>query len=391
MASPVAQLILTYPSLFSFRHQFLLFRLLAFDPETAARLIHREFGSPEVRLENRLPYIRSIVDSDLLFEQGCLLQRLGDGHLRLSFPFVEEMRVGEGPSQEFFQLMAQEFCRRDDIQQPGVMVFCTHGLFPAVTANPALLGSLSMKAMLTGMVLGIPFNPSFFKMVKGQVLSVGEVNPQLTESLECHEGLYGLPFVYLGTDVELKRGGWTLTVDESNVAEYVALVTDFTCGAWMRSKVDFLVRAFETNIQRGALTLLTSEEIVRVISGQEIDVTVEPLRKHVILEHGYQPGPRQITDFFQLFANDLTHDEKALLLKFVTGCSRLPFGGVGALVPPLTIARKEGDDGIAPDMYLPTVMTCSHYLKLPAYSNKQIMKKKLLLAIRECRDSFQLS
>ncbi|GMI64909.1 hypothetical protein HRI_000160200 [Hibiscus trionum] len=40
---------------------------------------------------------------------------------------------------------------------------------------------------------------------------------------------------------------------------------------------------------------------------------------------------------------------------------------------------------------LPSVMTCANYLKLPPYSTKEIMYKKLLYAINEGQGSFDLS
>ncbi|KAJ9703771.1 hypothetical protein PVL29_005173 [Vitis rotundifolia] len=43
------------------------------------------------------------------------------------------------------------------------------------------------------------------------------------------------------------------------------------------------------------------------------------------------------------------------------------------------------------DEDLPSVMTCANYLKLPPYSTKDIMYKKLLYAISEGQGSFDLS
>ena len=54
---------------------------------------------------------------------------------------------------------------------------------------------------------------------------------------------------------------------------------------------------------------------------------------------------------------DLDKSERKEFLKFITGSSRLPFGGFKSLNPMLTIVRKgEGDK--MPDTYLPSVMTC---------------------------------
>ena len=39
--------------------------------------------------------------------------------------------------------------------------------------------------------------------------------------------------------------------------------------------------------------------------------------------------------------------------------------GLRSLNPPLTIVRKQPDDGMSADDFLPSVMTCVNYLKLP--------------------------
>jgi E3 ubiquitin-protein ligase TRIP12 len=101
----------------------------------------------------------------------------------------------------------------------------------------------------------------------------------------------------------------------------------------------------------------------------------------------------------------------------VTGTPRLPPGGLAALQPRLTVVRKSaaaaagGEGGSAPqgsapslgagtpgvggrhpaDGDLPSVMTCANYLKLPPYSSKEVLRERLLYAIREGQGSFDLS
>jgi E3 ubiquitin-protein ligase TRIP12 len=60
------------------------------------------------------------------------------------------------------------------------------------------------------------------------------------------------------------------------------------------------------------------------------------------------------------------------------------------LTPPFTVVRKESADHPA-DAVLPSVMTCQNYLKLPAYSSRQILESKLRLAFEEGQGSFHLS
>ncbi len=85
-------------------------------------------------------------------------------------------------------------------------------------------------------------------------------------------------------------------------------------------------------------------------------------------------------------------DEQREFLQFVTGCPRLPVGGFKALSPALTVVKKTFDSpDVNPDDYLPSVMTCVNYLKLPDYSSVEIMRDKLRVASREGQYCFHLS
>ena len=81
----------------------------------------------------------------------------------------------------------------------------------------------------------------------------------------------------------------------------------------------------------------------------------------------------------------------ATFLKFVTGSPRLPVGGLARLSPRLTIVQKRPEEGISPDAYLPSVMTCANYVKLPDYSTKEVMRERLVTAISEGQGAFYLS
>lgn len=65
--------------------------------------------------------------------------------------------------------------------------------------------------------------------------------------------------------------------------------------------------------------------------------------------------------------------------------------GFRSLNPPLTIVRKQPEGSDDPDCYLPSVMTCVNYLKLPDYSSIEVMRERLSKAAKEGQLSFHLS
>ncbi len=87
----------------------------------------------------------------------------------------------------------------------------------------------------------------------------------------------------------------------------------------------------------------------------------------------------------------LNKTEQRKFLTFVTGTSRLPIGGFKSLSPKLTVVKRTCNPGENPDDFLPTVMTCQNYLKLPEYSSYEVLKEKITLAMNEGNNEFHLS
>ena len=56
-----------------------------------------------------------------------------------------------------------------------------------------------------------------------------------------------------------------------------------------------------------------------------------------------------------------------------------------------TVVCRPAEAPYTPDDYLPSVMTCVNYLKLPDYTDINVMKKQLFMAIKEGQGAFHLS
>lgn len=107
-------------------------------------------------------------------------------------------------------------------------------------------------------------------------------------------------------------------------------------------------------------------------------------------DHGFTPESPAIRHLFDILSS-YNREEQRLFLQFVTGSPCLPTGGFKAYNPPLTIVRKTLDLNQSADDYLPSVMTCVNYLKLPEYTSRDSMRTKLRLACSEGSMSFHLS
>ena len=133
------------------------------------------------------------------------------------------------------------------------------------------------------------------------------------------------------------------------------------------------------------LSMFCSPELQIWISGSQSGLSIEDLRQYTRYAGGYLSVDHHIQRFWSVFA-ELSSEDQALLLKFVTSCERPPSLGFASLQPPFTIQRVECSD----DQRLPTASTCFNILKLPTYNSAKVMKEKLLQSIR-AKAGFDLS
>lgn len=151
---------------------------------------------------------------------------------------------------------------------------------------------------------------------------------------------------------------------------------------------------FDSVFPSSRLRIFYPEELENVFCGsgsnnfQRWDVRM--LQECCRTDHGFTQDSKAIQYLFDIMST-YTREEQRLLLQFVTGSPCLPTGGFKSLNPPLTIVRKTLDGNQDPDEYLPSVMTCVNYLKLPEYTSRETMRSKLRVAANEGSMSFHLS
>ena len=107
-------------------------------------------------------------------------------------------------------------------------------------------------------------------------------------------------------------------------------------------------------------------------------------------DHGFSSDSEPFRALLSILV-EFDASERRTFLQWLTGAPRLPIGGFAALQPPFTVVRRQPEPPLQPDDYLPSVMTCVNYLKLPCYSSRDVMRQKLCLAMHEGLASFYLS
>ena len=129
-------------------------------------------------------------------------------------------------------------------------------------------------------------------------------------------------------------------------------------------------------------------------------------------DHGYNMDSKSVRNLLQVMS-ELTIPERRDFLQFVTGSPKLPIGGEFALCPgsafctrvsadwlrsgfkslnPMfTVVCKPAEAPYSSDDFLISVMTCANYVKLPDYSDIDILRKQLHIATSEGQGAFHLS
>lgn len=298
------------------------------------------------------------------------------------------------------------------------------------------LGQFVAQAVLDERLLNLPLSRPFMRALRGEELvgkhvdmeaSIGfvhEVNPAVGNSLSY---LYGIAqryqsgeeemdtasmrqeveSMYLfftlvgGATIDLRPGGSELQVTLDNLMDYVidnvTFLLDRTISRHVRAFHEGFAEICGTGSSQRFLAAFDVNELEQLWSdpgdgsGSMWDREGHDLRASMVCDHGYTKDSKAISDLISILC-ELTLDEQRLFVKFVTGANRLPLGGLKSLEPKLTVVRKMGSNGDEDgDAVLASASTCTNYLKLPAYSTREIMKTRLLYCIHECQGSFHLS
>ncbi|KAK2151054.1 hypothetical protein LSH36_377g01015 [Paralvinella palmiformis] len=340
-----------------------------------------------------------------------------------------------------------ETTKRQDLKgadDTNLYMFSPCGLFPAplgrnTKASPVnkikskfrFLGKFMAKSLMDSRMLDLPLSLAFYKWMLGQehsltsadLLYVDAVLAKSFYQLEdilrqkkkietdtshtaesrqlaldnltmdgCSVEDLGLDFVLPGyPHIELKKGGRDTVVTLENLEDYLRLVVHWTLVEGVHRQFEALREGFESVFTLNYLNLFYPEELDQLFCGNVHEMwEVKQLMECCRPDHGYTHDSKAVQFLYEVLSS-YDASKQRQFLQFVTGSPRLPVGGLKSLNPPLTIVRKTLETDEDPDSYLPSVMTCVNYLKLPDYSNISIMRHKLELAASEGQLSFHLS
>lgn len=380
-----------------------------------------------------------------------VMEMYGSSPSVLEVEYFEEVGTGLGPTLEFYSTVSKEFSkkklklwRENDAAENDEYAFGKGGLFPAPLSDEAagteankkllhffkMLGKFVARSMLDSRIIDISFSPTFFKLCNSpstpltiammrtvdqdlanslaqlQQFALAKARIELDSSLSSSQKkqalqqltIHGAHIEELMVDftlpgypsIELVEGGSNVSVTTENVDKYIELVLDLTLGSGVRRQIDAFATGFSQVFSFSSLRAFTAAELVMLFGRIEEDWSIETLMDSIKADHGFNMDSKSIKNLLQTMS-ELKPSQRRDFLQFVTGSPKLPIGGFKSLTPMFTVVCKPSEPPFTSDDYLPSVMTCVNYLKLPDYSDQEIMRKKLNVAIQEGQGAFHLS
>jgi ubiquitin-protein ligase E3 C len=191
-------------------------------------------------------------------------------------------------------------------------------------------------------------------------------------------------------------------VTNQNIREYILLVANHRQNVMIRSQCRAFLKGFRDMMELDWIRIFHVHELQLVIGGDRREIDIVDMKTHTVYESGYtsEAKDQQIQWFWEIVEQEMTREDHENLLRFMTSCPRQPLLGFSRLDPKLTIQKVSASGGMstwhcssdeekqrfAP---LPTAATCFNVLKLPAYDSKEVLREKLLYAIRS-KSGFEL-
>ncbi|KAK0641274.1 hypothetical protein B0T16DRAFT_335867 [Cercophora newfieldiana] len=381
-----------------------------------------------------------------------VMELYGASQSILEVEYFEEVGTGLGPTLEFYSTVSKEFYKkklklwRDN--DPGAddeFVSGPTGLFPRPISDEfatseegekilqlfKVLGKFVARSMIDSRIIDINLNPIFFRIgdeltaVRPSLGAIKSVDPVIARSLmtikkfslakkEIDEDptrtaaqkvidtenitvdrikiddLY-LDFTLPGyPEIELVPNGSQVRLTIENVDLYLDKVIDMTLGSGVRRQVDAFRAGFSQVFPYSALSAFTPDELCSLFGRVEEDWSLETLMDSIKADHGYNMDSKSVKNLLQAMS-ELTSPQRRAFLQFTTGSPKLPIGGFKSLTPMFTVVCKPSEPPFTSDDYLPSVMTCVNYLKLPDYTDIEMLKRKLFMAFTEGQGAFHLS
>ncbi|KAI8961103.1 hypothetical protein F5Y11DRAFT_348856 [Daldinia sp. FL1419] len=261
------------------------------------------------------------------------------------------------------------------------------------------IGRIIGKALYEGRLLECYFSRAVYKRILGKPVSVkdmesfdpdyykslswmlnNDITDIITETFSVEDDEFGVTKIH-----DLIENGRNVPVTEENKHEYVRLVVEHKLLTSVKDQMENFLKGFHEIIPAELISIFNEQELELLISGLPV-IDIDDWKSNTEY-HNYSPSSPQIQWFWRA-VRSFDKEERAKLLQFVTGTSKVPLNGFKELegmngVNRFNIHRDYGNKD-----RLPSSHTCFNQLDLPEYESYDILRKQVLKAITAGSDYF---
>ncbi|CAI9718982.1 E3 ubiquitin-protein ligase HACE1 isoform X1 [Octopus vulgaris] len=343
-----------------------------------------------------------VIDRQRVFDSSCeMLHKINSGKLKknISVKFEGEKGMGLGVVREWFDVLSKEILNPDYALFTQSTDGCTFQPNSNSSINPDHLNYFRFAGHILGLalyhrqLLNIYFTRSFYKHILGIPVNykdVSSIDPDYAKNLQWlldHEiNNLGLNLTFsVQTDVfgmlqeiELKPGGSKQTVNDSNKHEYVQLVTELRMTKAIQPQINSFLQGFHEYIPQSLVQMFNEYELELMLSGLP---TIDLLDWKENTVYSTYNKDSQVIQWFWDVLEEISVPERIMLLQFVTGSSRVPYGGFANLNGVGSTQKFSVNHMAYSPGCLPTASTCINLMRLPDYPTMEELKDRLLVAI----------
>ncbi|KAH6682847.1 hypothetical protein B0J14DRAFT_647073 [Halenospora varia] len=350
---------------------------------------------PPLQLSVRRDQVFHDSFKSLYFQTG---DQMKYGKLSIRFHGEEGVDAG-GVTREWFQVLSRQMF------DPGYALFIPVSS-DRTTFHPNQLSSINEehlmffkfigriigKALYEGRVLDCHFSRAVYKRILGKPVSVkdmesldpeyykslvwmleNDITDIITETFSVDNDKFGVV-----ETIDFIENGRNIPVTEENKHEYIRLMVEWKLTGSVKAQLDEFLKGFHDIIPAELIAIFNEQELELLISGlPEIDVDDWKSNTEY---HNYSASSPQIQWFWRA-VRSYDKEERAKLLQFVTGTSKVPLNGFKELEGMNGFSRFNIHRDYGNKDRLPSSHTCFNQLDLPEYENYETLRQQVLTAI----------
>ncbi len=348
------------------------------------------------------PHLILSVRRDHLVEDSLREISLQENDLKksLRIQFIGEEGVDAGGlRKEWFLLLCRELFDRkfglfDSDEESNYSWFSPNAM--DTSGQFFLVGVVLGLAIYNSTILDIQLPSAAFKKLLGVPCNLADLallHPNLARGLQTlldYEGdvesTFCLDFVVdhelcgKRSNVPLVPGGENRPVTNANRKEYVNKYVKYLLDDSCVRQFFHLSRGFFQVCGGNALSLFRAEEIELLVRGSPEPLDVQQLESIAVYDGSTKPknvsDPEPVIVWFWALFQSLDVIDQRRLLSFVTGSDRIPATGAANLSFRISVLGNS-------QRRLPVAHTCFNQLCLHRYKTQELLKQKLLFAVRE--------